>query len=385
MCSLVNNAVNQQKDTFEKREKACKSTKTRRAKLVEEGKCSECGHDMDNVALTNADKEFLNDGDVLLVEGSSSTSTSSSNSSTNILDYGDEMDSETLFDDNGFIRTTFLRPRCQQCLRKHNERERQKYHKVKEEGVMCPSHPSMPLEVCDPELGTTAFLKCGLVHMGKQFASLKCCSTHSMGRPPQCLPACSLCGIIVENLYQAVAACIHHLKFQMASKTKRSFICTKYFATAFRKEKDPNWFKTEEPLEILCKACHHLPHAVYLMEKQGTQTEDEEKVLDDFNEWVQVHIKMVRLLGAKCAKCEMDFEKLGLAFFILARIHQIKTDGADQRRSATHILELEDRDEIAAHVNEYTLALEGKQPNCINVCVLAVIKRYTWKRMRDWF
>ena len=121
------------------------------------------------------------------------------------------------------------------------------------------------------------------------------------------------------------------------------------------------------------------------MEKQGTQTEGEEKVLDDFKEWVQVHIKMVRLLGAKCAKCEMDFEKLGLAFFILARIHQIKTDGADQRRSATHILELEDRDEIAAHVNEYTLALEGKQPNCINVCVLAVIKRYTWKRMRDWF
>ncbi|KAG2370845.1 hypothetical protein C9374_013801 [Naegleria lovaniensis] len=114
MCSLVNNAVNQQKDTFEKREKARKSTNTRRAKLVEEGKCSECGHVMDNVALTSADKEFLNDKDVLLVDqgsSSASSSNSSSNSSTNILDYGDEMDSETLFDDNGFIRTTFLRPR----------------------------------------------------------------------------------------------------------------------------------------------------------------------------------------------------------------------------------------------------------------------------------
>ncbi|KAG2393605.1 hypothetical protein C9374_007136 [Naegleria lovaniensis] len=162
MCSLVNNAVNQQKDTFEKREKARKSTNTRRAKLVEEGKCSECGHVMDNVALTSADKEFLNDKDVLLVEGSSSASStnSSSNSSTNILDCGGEMDSETLFDDNGFIGTAFLRPRCQQCLRKHNEREKQKYHKVKEEGVMCPSHPSVPLEVCDPELGTTACQKC---------------------------------------------------------------------------------------------------------------------------------------------------------------------------------------------------------------------------------
>ncbi|KAF0983803.1 hypothetical protein FDP41_007718 [Naegleria fowleri] len=107
------------------------------------------------------------------------------------------------------------------------------------------------------------------------------------------------------------------------------------------------------------------------MEKQGTQTEGEEKVLDDFKEWVQVHIKKVRLLGAKCAKCEMDFEKLGLAFFILAHVHHIKTDGADQRRSATHILELEDRDEIAAHVNEYTLALEGKQSLELYQCLCA--------------
>ena len=65
-------------------------------------------------------------------------------------------------------------------------------------------------------------------------------------------PHCALCGLVMDDVFASVGACIHHTLFSLQKQTVRSFFATKLFENAFLNREKDDWFQTEEKVEVLC-------------------------------------------------------------------------------------------------------------------------------------